>query len=96
MIRAVKRMNDGSILLLLGVDDTNIARLTSGQPINIEGESVGIPGFNVVIMHGHTLQDIMDELKASGVDLPVDRLPIAVPGHPVVLSNIADKPKGNA
>ena len=96
MIRAVKKMADGSVLLLLGVDDGNIERLTSGQPIHVEGASVGIPGVNVAIMHGHTLQDIMDELKANGVDLPVDRLPIVTPGHPIVLSGISSKPKGSS
>jgi hypothetical protein len=85
VIRAVTTGPDGRRLLILGVDDENIKRLTSGQPLHVEGDPLGIPGITVVIMHGHSLQDVLDELKTSGVDLPVDRVPIAKPGHPVVL-----------
>jgi hypothetical protein len=96
MIRAVKKRSDGTFLLLLGVDDHNIEQLTSGHPIHVEGGPLGIPEVNVMIVHGHTLQDVLDELKANGVEVPVDRLPVVTPGHPVALHNIPEKPKGNA
>jgi hypothetical protein len=56
MIRAVATKADGTKLLILGVDDENVKRLTSGQPIHVEGADVGIPGVDVVVMHGHTMQ----------------------------------------
>lgn len=95
MIRAIQKRPDGSVLLLLGVDDTNIERLTSGKPIHVEGAMLGIP-VDVVIMHGHTMQDVVDELKASGIEVPVDRVPIAEPGRPVIMSGKPQEPKGTA
>ena len=92
MIRAVSTKRDGGKILVLGVDDENVKRLTSGKPIFVEGEPLGLP-VDVVILHGRTLQDVLNELKDSGIELPVDRVPIATPGHPVVMRNDPSGPR---
>lgn len=68
MIRATGEAN-GRPFLLLGVDRGNIDRLTSGKPIRVTMESVGIER-DVLIIFGETLQDVATELTAAGIQFP--------------------------
>lgn len=71
MIRMTGRLANGIPFLLLGVDDENIKRLTSGQPIRCAGHTVGIDG-DVLIVHGKTLDDVKDTLAKAGIPIPVN------------------------
>lgn len=75
---------DGTKLILLGVDDGNVKRLTEGKPISVQGDMLGIPGIEIAIVHGKTYQNILDELKKSGVEIPIDRVPEVQPGQAIV------------
>lgn len=68
MIRLTGKTGDRAFLIL-GVDRDNINRLTSGKPIRVTAESVGIER-DVMIIFGETLQSVTDELTAAGVVLP--------------------------
>jgi hypothetical protein len=59
-------LTDGS--LVLGLDRTNIERLTKGQPIRISPEShpdSAAGDLRIYIMFGETLQAIVDDLNAG-------------------------------
>lgn len=64
MIRAVGTNQRGGKLLVLGIDDDNVKRLTNGEPIICRGDTVGV-SFDVVIVHGHTLRDVKATLEDS-------------------------------
>lgn len=68
MIRLTGSTNDRPFLLL-GIDRENIDRLTSGKPIRVLMESIGIER-DVLIVFGETLQNVTDELTAAGISLP--------------------------
>lgn len=76
MIRATGTDSKGHRFLILGVDRQNIDRLTSGKPIHVKGETVGLP-VDVWIVFGETLQLVTDELVAAGVVLPTPAKPDA-------------------
>lgn len=84
MLKAVMTKGDGTKLILLGLEEMNIQRLKEGKPIHVEGEDIGFPGIQIGIMYGETQQAMMDELKKSGVELPIDRAPVVQPGQAVV------------
>ena len=77
MIRAVLTQANGRKMLILGVDDENIRRLTSGQPVRVLGETVDLE-LDVVIWHEHTTSEIIDSLRELGFavpPVPEDRVP---------------------
>ena len=84
MIRAVATKADGTKLILLGIDARNVERLKEGKPLHVRGETLDMPGIEIGIMYGETMQDIIDELKKSGIEVPIDREPVVTPDHPVV------------
>lgn len=76
MIRAVATKKDGRKLLILGVDRTNIERLTSKQPIMVQGNQFGLDlPVDILIMFGETLDDVATELRQSGVGPVPNPLP---------------------
>jgi hypothetical protein len=85
VIRAVATKKDGSKLLLLGLEDENIRRLKEGQPISVQGEPLGLPGIEVVLLHGPTAQDIVAKFEAAGIQMPPGPIPAPTPTHPVIL-----------
>jgi hypothetical protein len=69
MIYAIATGKDGRKILLLGVDDRNIERLTSGKPLHADGGLVGLP-IDVVLLHGKTYQDVIEQIRKAGFDIP--------------------------
>lgn len=72
MIKAAGKTGLGLPLLLLGLSGENVTRLADGEPIRIKAAdmaALGFPPMEVVIHYGRTEQDILDELKAHGVQL---------------------------
>lgn len=68
MIRAVMRGQKGQIAFL-GIDASNLRRLQEGNPIFVEGAPLGLP-VDIMIHYRENMQDIIDELKAGGIELP--------------------------
>lgn len=68
MIRALFKKDDGTTVVLLGVDDENIRRLTSGKPIQVKSGSVD-PEYKdeIIIVHGSTMEQIEEWLKKAGI-----------------------------
>jgi len=59
----------GDPLLILGLDDDNVARLLTGQImlLTCETHGDGIPdGWKILIIHGSTEQKMTEELKKFG------------------------------
>ncbi len=69
MIRAVLTQNNGRKMLILGIDDENVRRLTSGQPIHVKGATVDLE-VDVAIWHEHTLDEIVEKFREFGFDVP--------------------------
>ena len=46
----------------LALGRENLERLTSGQPIVIDGDSVGAPGVVVIVVYGETSEAVVREL----------------------------------
>lgn len=58
--------------LYLGLDRTNIKRLTAGQPIRIPPErleALGFPPMTVVLHFGETQGDMLNEIASLGGEL---------------------------
>jgi len=72
MLRMLGIAADGTKLVLLGLDDENVARLTGDQPIKVDCAELGLPGVIVTIVHGKTLDDIIARLETMGVRVPPD------------------------
>lgn len=57
MIRAIGSAEDGTPVIFLGLDDENLRRLTSDQPIRVNlsellpGQATGLPDITVVVFH---------------------------------------------
>ena len=69
MIRARFKRN-GRDVVLLGLDEENIRRLTAGQPIFVDGQyKLGVP-VDFTIVYGTTLQDVINQLQEAGFELP--------------------------
>ena len=52
MIKFTATTGDDKRLLGIGLSHTNLERLKEGKPININGQSVGIGGMDVLIFAG--------------------------------------------
>lgn len=76
----VRIEKDGDIdqqLVVLGLSDINIQRLTNDKPVFVRGEELKIE-HDIVIVHGRTEQDIVKSLTLLGI-IP----PGATPSSPV-------------
>lgn len=79
MIRAVHIRPDGRKLLILGLDQTNVERLKSGQPVLVEGGLMGLDvPIDVAIMYGETLDNVAKDLREMGFSSIPDPLPSLV------------------
>lgn len=95
MIRAVATKANGTKVLLLGVDEDNVQRLKDGRPIHVNAEAYGLP-CDVIIVYGKTMQHVIDELKAAGFEVPIDRAPVVTPDRPVIFRPAAGKKRRGA
>lgn len=85
MIRALGTQTNGRKILILGLDKTNIEKLTAGQPISVRGNQFGLNlPVNFVIMYGETLDDVAKELHEAGIGPIPDPLPEPVKAEPDV------------
>lgn len=55
--------------ILLGLDATNIQKLKEGKPIHFSLDLFGMEG-SCTISYGETLQAILDEWTAAGLEFP--------------------------
>jgi hypothetical protein len=88
MIVALAKNVKGGHLLIIGLDDRNVAALTAGKPALLNLKSVGIHelgDITVAIEHGKTYEDIAAKLREAGMDLPV--MPNPEPGVVQVLAD---------
>lgn len=70
MIKALTGLNrDGRRTVILGVDDRNVMRLCSGQPIRVDGRDMGLD-VDILILHGPTYEDILAGLRKAGCEIP--------------------------
>jgi hypothetical protein len=70
VIRGIVKGANGRTILLLGLDKEGVRRLTSGEPVFVDGRTVGLETLDVVVMYGETIRDVMQELKKAGIKLP--------------------------
>lgn len=65
MIKAIlQRKASKRPIVLLGLSQGNINRLTNGEPILVHGQEVGLDA-DITIVWGATEQAIMDEITAA-------------------------------
>lgn len=68
MIKAlVKTPGSTKQLLWLGLTTENLVRLQANEPIMFDGLPFGFAG-DIVISHGHTTDDIVEDLRSLGID----------------------------
>jgi hypothetical protein len=60
---------DGRRTLILGLDNRNVALLTSSRPIKIHGEEMGLD-VDILIAHGPTLAELLNEMRDAGFEIP--------------------------
>lgn len=69
MIRWKSMQGNGRPLIGLGIEEGNVNRLKAGQPIMVDGRSLGID-VDIAIHYGATINDLIEQLRAAGVQLP--------------------------
>jgi hypothetical protein len=75
VIRAtITSPSTGKRTLLLGVDRENMNRLMAGQPIYVEGKPLNL-GFDVAIVFGESLQNVVEEMQKAGIHFPPSKEP---------------------
>jgi hypothetical protein len=68
MIRARATSADGRPVIVLGLSDENVKRLTQGQPIRVTGESIGLSSVAaILVFHGGTEQGMEAMLREHGL-----------------------------
>lgn len=65
MIKFTLTSPAGRRVMGLGLSDENIERLKNKQPILFDAGEIGVPGLDVLIMHGETEDSIKEELRAK-------------------------------
>lgn len=84
MIRGLfRRDKSGRVVVLLGVNDEDIRRLTAGEYIHVKADELGARGVgairreeipdvacDVLIVHGPTYRDVVQTLRAAGIEMP--------------------------
>ncbi len=63
MIRFGGRTFDGRKIIGLALGNKNLKRLKKGEPIYLDGKTVGAPGVVVVIAHAETSEKVMEEIR---------------------------------
>lgn len=75
MMTAMATTAEGKRILLLGLSDANIKRLTTGDPIHLNAGTHAIPAdIDIMILHGHTEDAIAEKLKWAGVIDPSTKI----------------------
>jgi len=65
MIKALK-----GNMIMLGLSDENVKRLTNDQPIKFNLKELGLFDYEVVIFHGKTEQEMAKMMKDAGLIHP--------------------------
>lgn len=65
MIRFGGRTEDGRKLIGLALGRKNVEKLTSGQPIYVDGKTVGVPEVVIIIASAETSEEVMLELTRA-------------------------------
>jgi hypothetical protein len=60
---------NGRRMLFLGVDNQNVVRLVSNEPIRVNGEDFGLD-FDILLVHGVTYAKLLSEMRAAGFEIP--------------------------
>lgn len=55
-------LSDGRELLILGLSHENLTRLKSEKPIAFRGDTVGLPGIEILIFAGETEQSMARDM----------------------------------
>ena len=63
MIKARCTGAGGRKTLLLGIDGENWKRLRDGKPIHINGEEVGMPDMDVLIIGATTMKSLVNQIQ---------------------------------
>jgi hypothetical protein len=63
MLKMRTRLSDGRELLILGLSQINLDRLKADQPIAFKGDTVGLPGLEIMIFAGETEQSMARDLS---------------------------------
>lgn len=72
MIKLTGQGAYGRPVLILGLSDENVRRLTGDQPVLIRGHelrSMGLPDIDIAIVHGETEEAILDYFRHLGVQV---------------------------
>lgn len=76
MLKFVLSNNEGRRLIGLGLEEGNVTRLRSGQPIVFLGEDVELPGFDFVIFLGEDQAELRRQVQeVFGVELSFAQKP---------------------
>lgn len=83
MIRAVLNRRDGGVTVLIGLSAENVTRMAGGEHVRATMGDLKLPRMphDVVIVYGRTEADIVDQLRAAGVDLPTGAFMVPNPGE---------------
>ena len=57
----------GNVVIGLGLEAGNIDRLMAGKPIFIGGETVGLPGLEIIIHYGANHEAMIEEMENAGL-----------------------------
>lgn len=63
MIKALMGKPDGTRVAIFGIDAENVKRMKNGRGLLIDMGEMGLPGWEVIILYGETLDDIQKELE---------------------------------
>lgn len=62
MLKMRTTLSDGRELLIFGLSRINLDRLKADQPIAFRGDTVGLPGLEIMIFAGETEQSMARDL----------------------------------
>lgn len=62
MLKMRTQLSDGRELLILGLSHLNLERLKAEQPIAFRGDTVGLPGIEILIFAGETEQSMARDM----------------------------------
>jgi hypothetical protein len=74
--RLAPKSGEGRGVVVLGIDASNVEKLKQGLPINVPGQDLDVD-VDLAIVYGERMQDIVDELGHTGLDVPLEVLDVA-------------------
>jgi hypothetical protein len=70
VIKALTTMDaNGRRTLILGLDDRNVQRLTTNQPLIVQGEEMGLD-IDIYIAHAPSYGELFAQMRAAGFTIP--------------------------